>query len=288
VIARYVLILLVALYAMLVVPFSNYLQNRPIAVKLGSMPDARAIKIFAADQIYLIANYAVTKVLFYYGTIVELDKRKVSMKPEHYNMFKTMETVIKLDPYNMDAYYFMQAAFTWELGRAKDVNRVLDYGMKYRTWDYQLPFYAGFNSAYFLKDYRQAATYFKKAAELSGKELFTNLSARYFYESGETGLGIAFLDTMTAGAKDPRVKKVYEMRREALDSVRILENAIEGYKKQKGLMPADLNDLVISGVIEAVPSDPYGGRFYLDTEGRVRTSSKFAAQETDTKQSPKR
>jgi tetratricopeptide (TPR) repeat protein len=271
-------------YLLLIVPFSNYLTNRPVAIKLGSFPDASIIKFAAADQIYLVANYAVTRVLFYFGTLVELDKRKVKVKPEHFNMFKTMETVVKLDPYNMDAYYFTQAAFTWELGRAKDVNKILAYGMKYRTWDSQLPFYAGFNAAYFLKDYKSAAIYFKRAAELSGNDLYTNLSARYFYEAGETELGIAFLDTMTTGAKDPKVKKVYENRKAALDAVMILENSVKAFKKSRGYLPVSLHALVTGGFIDAIPVDPYGGRFYIDPDGRVRSSSKFAASSSDSEE----
>ena len=280
-ILRLTLVLFIGAYALLVVPFSNYLSNRPVAVKLGSIPDARVIRIFAADQIYLVANYAVTRVLFYFGTLVDMDKRKVAVRPEHFNMFRTMETVVKLDPYNMDAYYFMQAAFTWELGRAQDVNRVLAYGMKYRTWDYQLPFYAGFNAAYFLKDYKTAAAYFQRAAELSGQQLFTTLSARYFYEAGETGLGIAFLDTMTRGAKDPKVRKVYELRRNALKAVQELEEAVALYRQIRGVLPSGLHDLVAAGLIARIPVDPYGGAFYLDTTGRVRSTSKFVQQKTE-------
>lgn len=279
---RLILVISVAAYLLLIVPFSSYLTNRPVAIKLGSFPEAKVIRFVAADQLYLVANYAVTRVLFYFGTLVDLDKRKVRVKPEHFNMFKTMETVVKLDPYNMDAYYFIQAAFTWELGRAKDVNRVLDYGMKYRNWDSQLPFYAGFNAAYFLKDYKTAATYFQRAAELSGNDLYTNLSARYFYEAGETDLGIAFLSTMTKGASDPKVRKIYELRKSALEGVRTLENAVEGFRRATGRAPASLEALVSAGFIDEIPSDPYGGSFYLDPDGRVRSSSKFAVIGGDT------
>jgi hypothetical protein len=280
-ILRLALALLIGAYALLVVPFSSYLTSRPVAVKLGSIPDARVIRLLAADQCYLVADYAVTRVLFYYGALVDMDKRNVAVQPEHFNMFKTMETVVKLDPYNMDAYYFMQAAFTWELGRARDVNRVLAYGMKYRTWDYQLPFYAGFNAAYFLKDYKTAASYFQKAAELSGQHMFTTLSARYFYEAGETGLGIAFLDTMTKGATDPKVRKVYELRREALQAVLALEEAGSRYRQVWGMPPSNLHDLVEGGFIARVPADPYGGTFFLDETGRVRSTSKFVRQQSE-------
>jgi len=76
-------------------------------------------------------------------------------------MYNTLVTAVKLDPYNMDAYYFAQSAFTWEVGRVKEVNSVLEYGMKYRTWIGSC-FFVGFNEAYFLKNYAKAANICKR------------------------------------------------------------------------------------------------------------------------------
>ena len=268
--------LLIIIYWVIVFPFASYLQNRPVAVKLGYMPEAEAIKMVAGDHRYLLAEYSVVKVLFYFGTMLEKQKNNVTNTPEYFNMFKTLETAVKLDPYNMDAYYFTQAAFTWEIGRARDVNRVLAYGMKYRTWDWTLPFYAAFNSAYFLREYEAAAEYMKKAADISGNPLLTNLAARYFYEVGRNDLGILFLETMERGAKDKKVKNIYALRKSALLAVQAINDAIAKFKARHGRRPVDLKELVASGHIASIPKDPYGGKFYLDEGGMVRSTSKFA------------
>jgi len=268
--------LAIAVYLAIIIPLTSYLKDRPVAVKLGYMPDAAAINMVAGDHKYLFAEYYVVKVLFYFGTLIDKQKNNINLKPEYLNMFKTLETAVKLDPYNMDAYYFTQAAFTWELGRARDVNRVLIYGMKYRTWDWTLPFYVAFNSAYFLKEYADAAEYMKKAADISGNPLLTNLAARYFYETGRNDLGILFLETMEKGAKDQKVKDIYSLRRKALIAVNILSDGIKKFTAINGSPPADLQQLVSTGVISVVPKDPYGGTFYLDKDGMVRSTSKFA------------
>ncbi len=75
------------------------------------------------------------RVLFYYGTIIEKCQNNVFVRPEFYNIYKTLQAATQLDPYNEDTYYFVQAAFNWELERTREVNSVLEYGMKYRTWD---------------------------------------------------------------------------------------------------------------------------------------------------------
>jgi hypothetical protein len=278
------ILLLGVSYIAVIIPFTQYLKNRPIAIKLGYMPEAKIIKTVVGDQRYLVAELSVLKVMLYYGSLVEKIMNKIVIPPENYNMYKTLEAAVVLDPYNMDAYYFAQAAFTWEVGRAKDVNAMLKYGMKYRTWDYLLPYYAGFNAAYFLHDYKTGALYMKRAAELSGNSLFTTLAARYFYEAGENKLGILFLDTMTKDAKDEKIKKVYKLREKALLAVQFLENAVTKFQRKYRKPPKDLKDLIASGIIPKLPEDPYGGRFYLDPTGKIRSTSKFASRSSGEKE----
>ena len=263
-------------YLVILIPFTGYMRNRPVAVKLGYLPEAEALRLVSADQKNLLADFAVLKVLFYFGTLTEKWQQRVKLAPEYFNMFKTIETAVKLDPYNMDAYYFAQAAFTWEVGRARDVNRLLLYGMKYRDWDYNLPFYVGFNYAYFLKDYKRAAPYMKRAAELSGNPLYTTLAARYFYEAGQNTLGIILLESMEKGARDRNIRRIYSMRRKALIAVSTLEEGVRRFASRYGRMPKDLSELATGGVIARIPVDPYGGRFYLAEDGMVRSTSNLS------------
>lgn len=274
--SKAIFLILVCSYLLVIVPFTTYLKNRPVAVKLGYVPDAEMLKVVSAEHRFALAEFAVMKVLLYCGTLLENSGSKIKEKPEYFNMFKTLETAVKLDPYNMDAYYFVQAAFTWEVGRIHEVNKMLQYGMRYRTWDYSLPFYVAFNDAYFLKDYKNAAIFMKKAAEISKNPLFTNLTARYFYESRQSDLGILFLNVMEQGAKDKSIKKMYDIRKEALLAVKEISDAMEHYRKRYNRVPRDLQELLSSGTIGKIPDDPYGGSFYLAEDGMVRSTSKFA------------
>lgn len=266
-------------YVFFILSFASYLKSRPVAVKLGYVPSAEVLRVTVADQKLLVAHAAVVKVLVYYGTLVENSYNKIDLPAEHHNMYNTLQTAVKLDPYNSDAYYFAQAAFTWEVGRTQDVNNMLDYGMKYRTWDYTLPFFAGFNSAYFLKQYEPAARYMQKAAEISGHPMLTTLAARYYYEASKSEFGVKFLEMMEKGAKNEQIRKWYRLRRTALQAVSNIQEAVSLFKEQKGRLPVGLYELVENGTMKQIPEDPYGGRFYLDDAGTVRTTSKFAYRE---------
>ena len=283
-IGRIVFALLFCSYLAVIVPFTRAVSDRPVAIKLGVMPEAELLKVLAGEHRHLVAQYAVVKVLFYYGTLVEKFQQKVRLTPEYRNMYATLQTSSKLDPYNADVYYFTQAAFTWELNRIYEVNEMLDYGMRYRTWDYQLPFFAGFNCAYFKKDYAAAAVYFKKAAELSGKPLMANLSARYFSETGQHELGLRFIEYMQHRTMDRKLLAVYETRKQALTAALTIQNAVGEFNRRFGKRPARVPELVEKGVLVTIPRDPYGGEFYLDDKGVVRSTSKFAFSTLSKKQ----
>jgi tetratricopeptide (TPR) repeat protein len=267
---------LVLVYALLIIPFADHMKNRPVEVKLGYLPHPQVLKAASGEHGPTLAGFVMTRVLFYFGTIIQKVQENIIIRPEFLNMYKTLQGIVHLDPHNMDAYYFAQAAFTWELGRVNEVNHLLKQGLVARPWDPWLPFYLGFNYAYFMKDYQQAAPYMQRAAELSGNPLFANLAARYFYESEQSAFGLAFLETMIRDSKDQAIRKSYEMRRDALLAVITIEQAIGAYRSSSGTIPDNLSALVRSGLLPELPHDPYGGSFYLDARGKVRTTSKFA------------
>jgi len=268
---------LICAYLLIIPPFTAYLGNRPVVNKVGYIPEAEILLITAGDQRYLISELAVFKVMLYFGGMYDRNSNKLKLPPEYANMARMLSNAVKLDPYNMDAYYLAQAAFVWDVkDSARDINKLLIYGMRYRSWDFYLPFFAGFNAAYFLHDYRSAADFMKKAAELSGDPLFANLSARYFHEAGHTELGILFIGSMEQGAKDEKVKKSFRIRKEALLGARVIAEAAARFKETLKINPASVEELVKRGFLQSVPKDPYGGRYYLTDKGKVESTSKFA------------
>lgn len=267
------------LYIILIIPFTTYLKNKPFVEKLGYVPAVSVLKSIAADQKELVGASFVLKVMMYFGGLIEKAENQFSVPPDYKSMSRLLHGAVKLDPYNMDAYYFAQSFLTWDVKQYKLANDLLDYGMTYRTWDWQLPFYAGFNSAFFLKDYATAAKYYQRAGELSGSDLNKLLAGRYMQESGQTDLAISYLSAMVKGERNLAVKKTYQMRLTAFKELRRIEVARDNYKKSLGTMPATVGQLIIAGLLAPAPVDPYGGQFYLEQDGKVATTSKFAFAE---------
>jgi tetratricopeptide (TPR) repeat protein len=276
------------LYVVLIVPFATYLHNKPFVEKLGYVPSVNALKAVAADHKELIAASLVLKVLMYFGGQLEKADNQMVIPPDYMSMSRLLHGAVKLDPYNMDAYYFAQSFLTWDVKQYKLANDLLDYGMKYRTWDWSLPFYAGFNSAFFLKDYTSAAKYYQRAGELSGSNMSKLLAGRYMQQSGQTDLAISYLSAMLKGERNPALKKNYQLRLTAFREARRIEVAREYYRETQGALPASVEQLISEGFLNPPPRDPYGGQFYLDTDGKVATTSKYAfagVKKNSTKQS---
>ena len=271
-----ILLLCVILYGILILPFTAYLHKKPFVEKLGYVPSVTALKIMAADHKGLVAASLVMKVLMYFGGLTDKVENEITAPPDYRTMSRMLHGAVKLDPYNMDAYYFAQAFLTWDVKQYKLANDLLDYGMKYRTWDWYLPFFAGFNSAYFLKDYAAAAKYYQLAGELSGSDLSKLLAGRYMQESGQTGFAIAYLAAMEKGEKNQALKQTYKKRLEAFKEVRRIELARDQFKEKTSQLPVTVGQLIQRGYLSPPPVDPYGGEFYLEPDGKVATTSKFS------------
>jgi tetratricopeptide (TPR) repeat protein len=274
------LLLLVGLvsYSLLIAPFTSYMRSKPVEEKLGYVPSIKLFKSLSADQKELAGAGLVFKVMMYYGGLVGQAPQGSVLReqPDLQGMSRLLHGAVQLDPYNMDAYYFAQAILTWDAGQFKVANDLLEYGMKHRSWDWYLPFFAGFNYAHFLKDYSKAAKYYNQAGELSGEHLYKSLASRYLLESGETDLAIAYLTGMAKSAKNEVIRNTYQVRLQAYREVKRIELARDRFSAEQGRLPDTVDRLVHSGYLKPAPIDPYGGRFYFDPSGKVLTTSKFA------------
>ncbi|MBN1273103.1 MAG: hypothetical protein JXB26_12610 [Candidatus Aminicenantes bacterium] len=209
----------------------------------------------AADLIYLWAiqyysDYSITERYLYldhiFSIINELDPRY-------------------LDPYEVGAQI---AAF-----EAGDVNlalKILDRGMEKNPDEWIFPFEAGHYARNVKKDFNLARNYFYKASQIKGspplmRRLYASaaLGAEDYQTAWNTWLEIY------QTTRDEKIKKLasnhlYQVK--SAKDITLLQEAIEAYKKRYGHHPSDLEQLVKTGLIRAVPRDLDDENYIYDPE----------------------
>ncbi len=189
---------------------------------------------------------------------------------------QSLDVVTDLDPYFVDPYMLAEGLLAWDAGKPEEANQLLIKGLKYRTWDWRLPFFVGFNYFYFLKDYEAASGFIMNASQLPGSPAYlATLGARLAYYGGKSKTALLFLKEMLADTDDAMMKKRLQLRLLALESAVLIEEALDRFKAREGRSPKELSELVSAGYLLILPPDPYGGTWGVLKNGRVFSTSKF-------------
>jgi len=232
------------------------------------------LKIFSGEFKGLVADFLVINLSSYYGGII-LEKNEAIEKEFDY-MYKVLKTAITLDPYYFDSYYFAQTIIAWDAKMPEKAIELLKVGMEKRKNDWLIPYWIGFNYYYFLNNRKMAAHYFKESAKRPGaSDLIASMTAITAYEGGETEMAILFLEDTIKRTEDEHKRDKFLIRLDALKKILYLENAVKMYEKRFNKKPENLQELIQKGIITKIPKDPYGGVFYINKEGKIKTTSEL-------------
>jgi hypothetical protein len=256
------------------------LKNQELTLDTGGrfVFPSKVLKIVSLEYRSIISDFLLLESLAFYGKTVERSEKKLpDLSEEQWQwLYRALSTSTELDPFFLDPYYFANAVLTLKPDKLEAVNGFLEKGVSSRYWDWQIPFYLGYNYFFYLDDNDRGAEFVMIAARRSEESsLLATLAARLAYKGRKTENAIIFLQEILKKTDDPDTRHIYEMRLGALKMVFYLEKAVKFYRQKFGELPNRIDDLVRSGVIAVVPSDPYGGQFYLSDDGFVKTTSNF-------------
>lgn len=234
-------------------------------------------KALSLEYRSVIAEFLFLRASQYYGEKIA-SKERLTMS-DMWWLYRNLIVITELDPYFEDPYYYGNALLTWETGMYNEANTLLRKAINTRTWDWQLPFFLGFNTFYFLKDNKAGADYLLIAAKRPGAPKFLpTLAARLYYQAQNTEIALSFLKDFYESEKNEVIRNLYAVRINALEKILMVEKAVTEYRRKTKQLPSSLDILVHSGLLKQIPRDPYGGQFYLDKDGSVKTTSKLAFQ----------
>jgi hypothetical protein len=191
-------------------------------------------------------------------------------------LFPLIDLVTDLDPRHGYAYQTAGIVLS-AAGRLDESDAILAKGMRVgpNWWSY--PYYISFNYWFYRGDLATAARYAEMAARTPGASAnISHLAVSLASRSGTPEDAIEMLQELRRGVKDEATAarldeqmKLAVIERDA----RMLERAAAEYTRRTGLPLADLNTLVIAGIIPAIPDDPLGGHYEWDPEKAEAHSS---------------
>ena len=176
-----------------------------------------------------------------------------------------------LDPSFAQTYIVAQGWLPWDANMVSETQDILKIAAKNRPWDWQPAHAMGFNTYYFLKNPGEAGEIFLKAAKIpNAPSYLAILGARLAQKGGETETAISLLKSMLAN-KNPEESGYDDMldRLHALEGVLVIEQAVDKYKSKIGRKPSSLSELTASGVLAALPPNPYNLDYCLDASGII-------------------
>jgi tetratricopeptide (TPR) repeat protein len=195
--------------------------------------------------------------------------------PERYEHLDHVFSIIaELDPLYLDPYEVGAIIAVYDARDPYLACKILDRGLEKNPDQWIFPYQAGHYAAIYLKDYNLAREYYKKTMAIPGapaiaKRLYADAAFKVtdYRTAWENWLEV--YET----AEDDRIKKIasnhlYQVR-SAVDMA-LLTEAIEKYKKSTGRFPKDLDQLVSSGILAAIPKDLDEREYIYDPEtGKV-------------------
>lgn len=247
-------------------------------------------KIVSSDPIYLPEVQYVRLVTFGFDNFVSdlLWFNTISYFGEHFvtdqdfRWFSFMcDLVTELDPRKIEQFEFCATLTSWIAKEPSQSVKLLSKAILAHPNHWRFRYLRGFNNWYFLGQKNKAKEDFQIAATLPGapQTFLASLASRLMIsEEDDPDTAIFFLKDMIKNTKDQTAKQALEEQyKRALMSkqVRVIKRAILVYEKRLSKKVATIKELQESGILIGVPTDPFGGKYYLDEKtGKIQSTSK--------------
>jgi len=257
---------------------SLYLRSGSAARRL-----AGAYSAVAADLYWIraIQHYGATKLrLNAAAKLAPEPPPMIAAPPDEYRLlYPLLDLTTSLDPRFNIAYrfgaVFLAEPYPSGPGRPDLAIALLEKGLRERPdkWEYMEDI--GFVHYWYDHDYRAAAAWFQKAADVPGAPWWLrSLAATTLAQGGDRQSSKVMWEAIRQSAEIEWLRQDAERRLvqlRALDEIDILQRAVDEYARRSGQPATDWTALLRGGVVRGVPVDPSVAPYELEA-GRVRLS----------------
>jgi tetratricopeptide (TPR) repeat protein len=241
------------------------------AKELLYMPNGKYLKAISLGHAPLVADFVYLWAIQYYSDYDQADRYRYV---EH--VFG--DVIAELDPAYIDPYWLGAMILATD-GKDEEAGlRLLDRGFAKNPSEWILPFLAGWECER-IGQFDRAAAYFDRAAKAPGAppDLF-RLKAGMTARAGNLKEAIArWRDVLDDPRNNAAARAIAERQIRTLSvraDVQDLDAAIASYRQQQGRLPGSLDELVRTGMLTVLPSDPDGNAYvYEPSSGTVSSAA---------------
>lgn len=220
----------------------------------------------AAGQDELIADYLWLRAIQYYGMHRQTDR-------QYQWASHIFHVITALNPRFVEAYRFgglVLAADANDLAGGIDL---LKRGFHANQDRWEIPFDLGFLH-YLSHQDLLAAAYFRRAAELPGAgEQVQRFTAFAYRRGGDAAAARDMWIQMRDTATNPVSREIADYALSDIElqkALSVLQTAADAYRQAEGRTAGSVNDLVRAGLLDEIPTDPFGRGYLIDPiSGRV-------------------
>jgi hypothetical protein len=235
------------------------------------LPPVRFLKGVSLGYEQALADVLWFRTISYFGRHYRSDR----VYPWLANM---CNAVTDLDPGAEHVYRFGGLILPWEADFVDDGIALLQKGGRNLPESWELKYILGFSYYFFKDDLDSAAQFLRAAARLPGAPGHVEQLALLVYAAhAGPNRAIDFLADLDRGGMSAEMSAVIRQRILELTLARDidqLEVGVRAFTAQFGRPPTDLREIVIAGLVPAIPQEPFGGRYILDSQsGSVLSSS---------------
>jgi hypothetical protein len=231
---------------------------------LRLLPTSEMAGLMSLDHRGAMADYLLSSVSVHSGSLMW---KPLDIKFDSEWAYGMMNLVTDLDPKYREAYLMSGMGLIHSFSDAELALPILKKGIAANPDSWELPYWYGYDTYFYLDDNETASEYFMMAAKKPDAPkvnwgLLVNISKESgFYENAYWALQV-----MYESARSDKVKTIYGKKLVQLQNALLLQKAADKFYGERGNLPDTLDELASKGYIDEVPEDPMGKGYFWDTE----------------------
>ena len=223
-------------------------------------PAAKALEFLSLDHRGLVADILFIRAIQHTGSLVWKPLNFALDSPWKYAI---MDRVTRLDPRYYNAYLFSGMGLIQDFDDILLARPILERGLENFPESWELPFWLGYDFYLYQNDFATASHYLLLAAEKpDAPKSFFALLLKTLNRQGAYHQAQALMTKMAADQPPGSTKIIYEKKAERLKDLARLQDATILFAKNEKRQINELDELLESGLIKKIPTDPLGQGYY--------------------------